>query len=320
MQIDLWNYTNPTGNLYNGQCCDTYLFSSNCTGLSNGCNVRLKICIDTIDNINNTKDFESCYHYSTVINGIGNKNTFSFKDNPQAVNPLVIRNLNWNINDKLPRFIMKFFAIDDGTTALLPEKRIAEKLIDLYVIDFNQNQNIIPSSGFTKPSEINWIPFPMVSGEYRTSTFKTFMSLAIAMKCSTNYYTTSCNVRCVQQDSCAAGHYECDGETGSKICKYGFIGPTTDCVTKDASIQLCPLPDSELCSSNGICYMNYVTSLNQSYPTCCCNKGFGGPKCSQIISCDVNPCRNDGFCSFDVKTGRGSCICKLGFKGSSFFV
>ena len=66
------------------------------------------------------------------------------------------------------------------------------------------------------------------------------------MKCSTNYYTASCNVRCVQQDSCAAGHYTCDQTTGAKVCNNGFVNPDSNCITKRTDIQLCPESDGNL--------------------------------------------------------------------------
>lgn len=47
--IDLWNYTNPSGSLYTGKCCDSNLQLSDCSLLNKKCTVRLKICIDSAD-------------------------------------------------------------------------------------------------------------------------------------------------------------------------------------------------------------------------------------------------------------------------------
>ena len=66
------------------------------------------------------------------------------------------------------------------------------------------------------------------------------------MKCTTNYYTPSCNIRCVQQDSCSGGHYTCNQLTGEKICNYGFVDSTTNCIIRNQSVQLCPKPDSNI--------------------------------------------------------------------------
>ena len=113
--MDLWNYSNPSGSLYNGQCCDTYMFSSNCSGLSSGCNVRLKICVDSATNLADAANSESCTHYSTVLNSLPKMNTFNFKDNPQALQPF-ITNLYWNqptlVKNKKTHFnIYNFFHI-----------------------------------------------------------------------------------------------------------------------------------------------------------------------------------------------------------------
>lgn len=47
--VDLWNYTNPSGMLHNGQCCDSNLFLSDCSVLNKRCTVRFKICVDSAD-------------------------------------------------------------------------------------------------------------------------------------------------------------------------------------------------------------------------------------------------------------------------------
>ncbi len=50
-------------------------------------------------------------------------------------------------------------------------------------------------------------------------------------------------MKCVPQNSCNAGHYTCDILTGEKICNYGFIDPTTSCITRNLSLQICPQSD-----------------------------------------------------------------------------
>lgn len=133
------------------------------------------------------------------------------------------------------------------------------------------------------------------------------------MKCRTNYFTATCGVRCVQQDSCEGGHYSCDASTGEKICNHGFTEPSTSCVKRDTSIELCARSDAEFCSNNGFCYENYIRSSNVSVPTCCCNRGFGGPQCRDILSCEVNPCLNGGQCVFNSTERLGFCVCRLGY-------
>lgn len=72
------------------------------------------------------------------------------------------------------------------------------------------------------------------------------ISFGVAIKCNTNYYTPSCNVRCVEQNSCTGGHYTCHPVTGAKICNFGFVDPSTDCVMRNTSVPLCPLSDGKL--------------------------------------------------------------------------
>ncbi len=99
------------------------------------------------------------------------------------------------------------------------------------------------------------------------------LTFKAAVKCRTNYFSPSCMVRCVQQDSCEGGHYKCDPQTGEKICNRGFLDPNTNCVTRDVNHKLCPNSDANFCSSSGYCYMNLVKDTSISVPTCCCNQG-----------------------------------------------
>lgn len=47
--IDLVNFSNPSGALHTGQCCDSYLNQKNCSALPPRCDVAIKICIDSSD-------------------------------------------------------------------------------------------------------------------------------------------------------------------------------------------------------------------------------------------------------------------------------
>jgi hypothetical protein len=133
------------------------------------------------------------------------------------------------------------------------------------------------------------------------------------VKCRTNYFTATCGVRCVPQDSCEGGHYSCNQVTGEKICNYGFSDPSTGCMKRDSSIALCSRTDAEFCSNNGFCYESYIRSSNVTVPTCCCKRGFGGPSCADILSCEGNPCLNGGQCVFNSTDRLGYCSCRLGY-------
>lgn len=236
-------------------------------------------------------------------------NTFNFKTNPQAKQPFIF-SIDWN-QAGIPRFLLKFFAIDDSSVGRsIAPRMTTEKLIDYYTIDFNGAQSIEPSPGLS--TTLDWRHFSLIPGQNTHQNFETYLTLSVAMKCSTNHYTTKCNVRCVQQDSCYAGHYTCNSITGEKICMAGFKDPSTNCVMRDTSVRLCQQSDQAFCSNNGFCYQNLVQLINTTFPTCCCNQGFGGNDCSDIVSCDMNPCQNGGLCSINATTSLGSCTCRPG--------
>ena len=119
------------------------------------------------------------------------------------------------------------------------------------------------------------------------------MSLSVAMRCRTNYYGINCGKICVPQNDCD-GHYDCDHKTGDKICLNGFYEPSTNCLKRNESINLCS--DSKLnnkrrikfnwinntyfknifqdtvCNNGGYCYPITISSL--TIPVCCCTRGI----------------------------------------------
>lgn len=71
------------------------------------------------------------------------------------------------------------------------------------------------------------------------------VSFGIRVECTANYYSQNCNVKCIEQNSCSGGHFTCDKNTGDKLCMNGFIDPTTNCVNKNQSIQICHQSDGK---------------------------------------------------------------------------
>ena len=49
LAIDLFNYSNPSGALFSGLCCGSFVYSENCSIQAPKCDVQLKICIDRFD-------------------------------------------------------------------------------------------------------------------------------------------------------------------------------------------------------------------------------------------------------------------------------
>ena len=68
---------------------------------------------------------------------------------------------------------MKFFAIDDedsNSSISFNSTSYKENLIDYYIIDFNFNQNLRPSTG---GKELEWIKFPFLYGQSASANLKT---------------------------------------------------------------------------------------------------------------------------------------------------
>jgi hypothetical protein len=61
--------------------------------------------------------------------------------------------------------------MDDSSDRVQVQKSLSEKLIDMYTVDFNSNQQIIPVNGLS--TDLNWIDYSSVLGSFANPTFKT---------------------------------------------------------------------------------------------------------------------------------------------------
>lgn len=57
------------------------------------------------------------------------------------------------------------------------------------------------------------------------------ISFSFRVMCSANYFGTDCATYCVPRDDASLGHYTCNSNTGSKICREGWTG--VDCLTRE---------------------------------------------------------------------------------------
>ncbi|XP_069126820.1 uncharacterized protein [Argopecten irradians] len=120
--------------------------------------------------------------------------------------------------------------------------------------------------------------------------------------CQTNQYGTKCNVRCVPQNSCGGGHYECNTVTGEKECLGGWSGD--NCTVRNVSKSCDSECPNVRCKNDGTCFNG----------TCCCLPKYTGKYCERVkIFCDQDPCKNNGMCT-DTDEGY-SCQCTNGFSG-----
>lgn len=67
--------------------------------------------------------------------------------------------------------MIKIFAIDDNSDRRAININEKDKLIDFYLIDFNKNQDIIPTNGLS--NTIDWISYSNKLGELSNDNFKT---------------------------------------------------------------------------------------------------------------------------------------------------
>ena len=59
------------------------------------------------------------------------------------------------------------------------------------------------------------------------------------MYCDPNSFGGSCDVACIESNTCSAGFYTCDAASGSKVCKDGWIG--TECKERAPGQEECPV-------------------------------------------------------------------------------
>ena len=68
------------------------------------------------------------------------------------------------------------------------------------------------------------IPAYQITGRRSTT------RILVRVYCDANYYGTDCNTYCVARDD-SGGHYTCDKDTGTKICRTGWRG--SSCLTRE---------------------------------------------------------------------------------------
>ncbi|KAK0069574.1 protein jagged-1b [Biomphalaria pfeifferi] len=118
-------------------------------------------------------------------------------------------------------------------------------------------------------------------------------------KCYGNYYGSNCLTYCKAADDCS-GHYNCDTQTGRKVCLPGWT-QESNCTRRDpnsASDAGCG------CQNGGQCFNG----------TCCCPVEFTGSRCQEkALYCPANPCKNGGTC-FE-QDSEFWCVCPEMFTG-----
>ncbi|CAF0952593.1 unnamed protein product [Adineta ricciae] len=176
--------------------------------------------------------------------------------------------------------IVEVFDVDDMNNQTIHDSIdfYARKLLDL---------NTYPSKDLAKPRRIH---LQSLFGVY------TNLTADFSLYCSPNYFGTNCETFCLPHDQ----RYDCDVNTGQKICKNGYFG--AHCFS---DVRACA---DEPCLNNGTCVV-YLRSY-----LCQCQKGFSGRTCEigSTMRIFSSPCNRlncvHGYCS---KEGR--CVCYNGW-------
>ena len=61
--------------------------------------------------------------------------------------------------------------MDDSSDRVQIQKSVNEKLIDYYIVDYNGNQQIIPTNGLS--NDLNWIYYIGLMGSSSNQNFRT---------------------------------------------------------------------------------------------------------------------------------------------------
>ncbi|CAF3940161.1 unnamed protein product [Rotaria sp. Silwood2] len=138
---------------------------------------------------------------------------------------------------------------------------------------------------------------------YLRSLFGTHTNLTadISLYCSPNFYGNYCEIRCIPNEQ----RYDCDLNTGQKICKHGYFGQ--DCLS---DVRAC---EDQPCLNNGTCVVYLRGYL------CRCHKGYTGRTCEIGESgCVSRPCLHNSTCETLIGVNPPSayrCHCRSGYTG-----
>ena len=77
-------------------------------------------------------------------------------------------------------------------------------------------------------------PFNLSVGSPTTQTYsgrRASITFTFQVSCSRYYYGPNCDVFCEEMDNDIEGHYNCDQQTGKKVCQPGYTDPASNCIT-----------------------------------------------------------------------------------------
>ncbi|UJR13724.1 hypothetical protein I4U23_000735 [Adineta vaga] len=291
LALRLLHYKNRNGLTYENRPCDTkYEHDINRDGR---CDTAFLFCLVRLP-------FQNPHNctlgdYFTDFVGADDIHFINVNQPQQRSSSTSLLNSIWyqpviNFHFKYPKtgvgLIVEVFDIDDANNHTIHDS------IDFYgrtLVDLN----IYPSKDSAKPQRL-----------FLRSLFGAYTNLTadFSLYCSSNYFGTDCEIFCLPN----AQRYDCDSNTGQKLCKHGYFGQ--DCLS---DVRAC---EDEPCLNNGTCVV-YLRSY-----LCQCQKGFMDDRVKlnssfklgstvRIFSptCDRMNCMH-GYCSKD-----GKCVCYNGW-------
>ncbi|CAF1070416.1 unnamed protein product [Adineta steineri] len=286
LSLRLLHYKNRNGLTYENRPCDTrYEHDINHDGR---CDTAFLFCLVRLP-FQNPHNCTLGDHFTGLVGG----DDIHFIDIEQQQNDKIdaqqrstsLHNSLWfqpviHFHFKYPKtgigLIVEVFDVDDENNHTIHDS------IDFYgrtLLDLN----IYPSFNKSKAQRI-----------YLRSLFGTYTNLTadFSLYCSTNYYGTDCEIFCLPNEQ----RYDCDLNTGQKICKYGYFGQ--DCLSE---VLAC---ENQPCLNNGTCVV-YLRSY-----LCRCQKGFTGRSCETgtKIKTLVSTC-NRLNCIHGDCLSNGKCLC-----------
>ncbi|GAB1601704.1 uncharacterized protein LOC115218507 [Argonauta hians] len=308
-ELKLLNFSNPSGNNIEGDCCDFKSFwSSQCVE----CDHMFKICIG---NITQSSSMNEC-EFGQQTTGSVKKNEFQFtSDIGGTENPLRFSFYTW------PKVMkIKIDAQDkDGSDKF--------DFIDHYEYPIFLNKLTNQKEATTQKQQLIGAISELV--------------LEITVYCDDGYYGAVCNVYCEESDDDVGGHFTCDKESGKKICHKGWSGEkcnadaADDCLGNRCALgstcednigfYRCRCPtgvtgqfcDGEINECATSPCLNGGTCLDgRASFSCFCVGNYTGDLCERKISaCDSTPCLNQGSCTIGNDTSSYTCECKEGYTG-----
>lgn len=306
VEIKFVEFSNPTGMLYEGFCCDyKYFWSDYCAP----CDHQFIICLG---NISESSSMNSC-EFGKVTTGKLKSNQIEFTNDIGGVaNPIKVGFNSWTGFMKV-----KINALDKDSLDTFD-------FVDHY--EYQYNVPVLNPYNESTPQILNL-----------TGT-STSLKLEIRVHCDEVSFGPKCDIICIPRND-EEGHYFCDQERGEKKCLKGWTGQNCtinidDCKEHQCQSEaicvdgigfytcLCPLGrtgqycEGEInecaslpCLNGGRCFDGMASFK------CSCMPHYTGERCETLITpCDSQPCLNNATCHSD-SFDNFICICHPGSFG-----